>query len=148
MTDRWSSDELEGLRVSEAIRQGVLAERDELRAEVERVKTVAFDLIQEHLAEIERLEQETERLREAFENSEAACLIQVQMVRAENELLRLRGDTFFEALKDCNRIHAENERLRAALVQIENWVGKLPSNMGEAALVFEYIQQACRVLDD
>jgi hypothetical protein len=98
--------------------------RDELRAEVERVKTVAFDLVREHLAEIERLEQETERLREAFENSEAACLIQVKMLRGENE------------------------RLRAALVQIENWVGKLPSNMGEAALVFEYIQQACRVLDD
>jgi len=35
-------------------------------------------------------------------------------------------------------------RLRTALVQIENWVGELPSNLGEAALVFEYIDKACK----
>jgi hypothetical protein len=38
MSDKLSSDELEGLRVSEAIRQGVLIERAELRAENERLR--------------------------------------------------------------------------------------------------------------
>jgi hypothetical protein len=58
---------IEGMRVSEALRQGVLAERDELRA--------------------------------------------------ENRLLRLRGDTYLEQLQQK---HAENERLRAALKRFGN----------------------------
>lgn len=41
MSNKLSSDELEGLRVSEAIRQGVLAERNELRAEIERLAVSA-----------------------------------------------------------------------------------------------------------
>jgi len=46
-------------------------------------------------------------------------------------------------LSDWRDLSNQNKRQRAALVQIENWVGKLPSNMGEAALIFDYIDKAC-----
>ncbi len=61
-------------------------------------------------------------------------------LRAENE--RLRTEVRADEIVLTNVIN-ERDRLRAALVQIENWVGKLPSNMGEAALIFEYIDKAC-----
>jgi len=91
--------------------------------------------------ERDELRAENERLREAFANSEAACLIQVQTVRAENDLLRIaeqrRREELETAMAEIVRLendngrlaecwtteqeahqqtHAENERLRA-LVQ-------------------------------
>jgi len=97
-----------------------IRERDELRAEVERLRdenTRLDALIDRGLfAEIDRL--------------------RAEIVRALDEPTQNEHD-----------LYTENKRQRDALVQIENWVGKLPSNMGEAALVFEYIRQACSVLD-
>jgi hypothetical protein len=63
----------------------------------------------------------------------------------QNERLREVEIKSLEA--ECDAHIETIERLRHALVQIENWVGKLPSNMGEAALIFEYIEKACAVLD-
>jgi len=68
-------------------------------------------------------------------------------IQAERDELRTRL-TEAEAENDqwqkkLAETWAEIEPLRAALVQIENWVGRLPSNMGEAALIFEYIGKAC-----
>ena len=65
MASNWSTDELEGLRVSEAIRQGVLTERDELRTEVERLRADArrSDTCWK---EVLRLRAENDRLRAAL----------------------------------------------------------------------------------
>jgi hypothetical protein len=68
----------------------------------------------------------------------------------EDEISRLRTELHRVAesrrgqRERAQRAEAENEQLRAALVQIENWSGRLPSNLGEAALVFGYITQACQ----
>jgi len=63
MTTNWSTNELEGLRVSEAIGRGILAERDELRAEINRLIDAASHAAQR----IYELETGNERLRAAIE---------------------------------------------------------------------------------
>jgi chromosome segregation ATPase len=72
---------------------------------------------------------------------------EVKALRAEVERLRWElkksGADLFVVKSARDTAEHEVERLRAALVQIENWVGKLPSNMGEAALIFDYIDKAC-----
>jgi predicted nucleic acid-binding Zn-ribbon protein len=78
---------IDGMRVSEALRQMVLAERDELRA--------------------------------------------------ENRLLRLRGDTYLEQLQQK---HAENERLRAAIVELQQDVERLQQQRAEQILKIERLR--------
>ena len=48
--------------------------------------------------EIDALRAENERLSKAWADSEAACLIQVQIVRAENERLRALVEQYRQAL--------------------------------------------------
>jgi hypothetical protein len=48
---------------------------------------------------------------------------EIDELRAENELLRLRGDTFYET---TTKMHAENQRLRAALEAVAT---NLPCNV-------------------
>lgn len=62
-----TNDELEGLRVSEAIRQGILIERDELRAENERLREEyddALTLVEVWKAREAKARAEVEQLRE------------------------------------------------------------------------------------
>jgi len=85
-------------------------------------------LLNEAEREVTELRAENERLKEAFANSEAACLIQVQMVRAENERLRaevadllprLDADAMHinNLVRELKQADAEIERLRAALAK-------------------------------
>jgi hypothetical protein len=82
-------------------------------------------------------------------------------LRAEVEQLRaLKAGTVTVALanglfgsdkyvpeRHAKTLEAEVERLRAALVQIENWVGKEYRDLTEAETIREYIDKACSVLD-
>src|SRR5215471_1122444 len=107
-------------------------ERDELRTRLAKSEA-ENDQWQKKLADTWA---ENQRLRTAFENSEAACLIQVQMVRAENDLLRIaeqrRREELVTAMARLVESEAENDqwqkkladtwaevaRLRIALVKI------------------------------
>ena len=94
-------------------------------------------------AEIARLEEKlTAAERSAREMHIAAdnFLRELDALRAENKTLQAECDQWQKKLTED--AWPEIERLRAALVQIENWAGKLPSNLGEAALVFDYIEKA------
>lgn len=62
--------------------------------------------------ERDALRAENERLTKAWADSEAACLIQVQMVRAENERLR---DVAWKHGNRADEAEVEIERLRAAI---------------------------------
>jgi hypothetical protein len=63
---KWSSDELEGLRVSEAIRQGVLTERNELRAENEQLRAERQGWADTFAQNMAVIGAENERLRAAL----------------------------------------------------------------------------------
>ena len=97
-------------------------------------------------AEYAEQERHDRRMAERKELAELRAALNIEHETQRQMLERLRiewtpGEPFYALVED------EIVRLRAALVQIENWVGKLPSNMGEAALVFQYIEQACAVLE-
>jgi hypothetical protein len=140
MTDKLSNDELEGLRVSEAIRQGVLIERDELRAENERLKAAVAEIGAAHAA----AQIEVERLRD--ENTTLDALIDKGLF-AEIERLRaalVESETWFRAA--LAESEAENDQWQKKLA--EEWAEvKLLRAALDASHPHVYAKPGCRACE-
>jgi len=129
------SEKIPGVGVEESLLKRIR----ELRTE----NDVHRRLAEERAQEIQRLLLDNAELSHECDQCQAK-LTEVWAEVAELRVIRERQLEQNEALLEGHeRLQAEIERLRAALVQIENWVDKLPANMGEAALVFDYIDKAC-----
>jgi len=125
MPDKLSTDELEGLRVSEAIRRGVLAERNELRAILDSHRVC----ISNAQLPVWVCEAEVERHERRFRETEAEWVDRFQALEAEVEQLRslkagtvtvelangLFGSDKYVPEQRARGLEAEIERLRAAL---------------------------------
>jgi len=82
----------------------ILAISNRRRAEVEALRARVTWLetgLERKTQELQTAMAEVEKLRHAWADSEAACLIQVKMVRAENERLRAELRTCQETLTAC-----------------------------------------------
>jgi cell fate (sporulation/competence/biofilm development) regulator YmcA (YheA/YmcA/DUF963 family) len=95
-----------------------------------------YSLIEGKLAEVWAEVEQLRAIRERQLEQNEALLTAIERLRAWQ---KEAGELISHQLREI-------ERLRRTLTQIENWVGKVPSNLGEAALVFEYIRRACEVL--
>ena len=77
------------------------------------------------LARIQELRAENEQLREAFENSEAACLIQIQMARTEDDVHRRLAE---ERAQEIEQLHT---RLAESEAENDQWQKKLADTWAE-----------------